>query len=107
MNSLQKLNRSEWALVRKRAITSLEPICAICHTDIDVTLPREDPDTGIWNDLSVEVDHITPRVRGGQLYALENLQLTHSRCNRRKGAKMDSDYEGLEVENQVPWSNAW
>jgi 5-methylcytosine-specific restriction endonuclease McrA len=96
----RKWNKTEWAQARKRAIASKDPICAICHKQIDLEAPPFHP-------LSVEVDHIIPRARGGALYELENLQLTHSQCNRKKGAKMASDYEGLEVENQAPWSNAW
>lgn len=96
----QDLARTEWAVARKRAIASKEPYCAICHGYIDVTLPA-------FNPLAVEVDHIVPRSRGGSLYELENLQLTHSKCNRKKGAKMAEDYEGLAVENQVPLSNNW
>jgi 5-methylcytosine-specific restriction endonuclease McrA len=60
-----------------------------------------------FHPLSVEVDHKIPRARGGALYELDNLQLTHSQCNRKKGAKMASDYEGLNVENPVPLSNNW
>ncbi len=103
----QKWNKTEWALARKRAIATLDHVCAICHKYIDVTLPMIDPSTGARNPLSVEVDHITPRSRGGALYALENLQLSHMVCNRRKGARMAEDYVEQAVTNQVPWSNAW
>lgn len=96
----QKWNKTEWALARKRAIASKDPICAICHTFIDIEAPAFSP-------LAVEVDHIVPRARGGAIYELENLQLTHSKCNRKKGVKMAEDYEGLTVENPVPLSNAW
>lgn len=95
-----KLNRTEWAAARQRAISSLDAICAICHKPIDLEAPKNTP-------LAVEVDHIVPRSRGGALYALENLQLTHHRCNRQKGAKMASDYPEGEVINYVPQSNAW
>lgn len=94
------LNNSEWAAARKRAIASKEPYCAICNGYIDVTLPAFKP-------LAVEVDHIVPRSRGGALYELDNLQLSHSRCNRKKGARMAEDYDGLAVENPVPLSNNW
>ena len=57
--------------------------------------------------LSCEVDHKVPTSRGGALYDLDNLQLTHSRCNRKKGSKMKSDYEGLDVANPFPLSNPW
>lgn len=96
----QEWNRLDWKNARKRAIASKDPICAICHTYIDLEAPRFAP-------LSVEVDHIVPRARGGSLYELDNLQLTHSRCNRKKGARMAEDYEGLKVENPVPLSNNW
>lgn len=95
-----KLNRTEWAATRKRAIASLEPYCAICHGFIDIEAPAFSP-------LAVEVDHIVPRSRGGSLYELDNLQLTHSKCNRKKGARMDDDYAGLKVDNPVPLSNNW
>lgn len=96
----QKWNKTEWALARRRAIASKDPVCAICHKEIDLEAPAFHPN-------AVEVDHIIPRVRGGPLYELENLQLTHSQCNRKKGAKMASDYDGLKIENPVPLSNAW
>lgn len=96
----QKINGTEWAAARQRAIASKDPVCAICHTFIDIEAPAFSP-------LAVEVDHIVPRARGGALYELENLQLTHSKCNRKKGMKMASDYDGPAVENPVPLSNAW
>lgn len=102
-----KLNGTEWAAARRRAIASKDPICAICHKYIDVELPMKDPETGAFNGLAVEVDHIVPRSRGGSLYALDNLQLSHSKCNRKKGARMAEDYEHQEVVNPVPLSNAW
>lgn len=100
MSVKQKWNKTEWALARQRAIASKEPICAICHKYIDLEAQPFSP-------LAVEVDHIVPRSRGGAMYELDNLQLTHSRCNRQKGAKMDSDYDGAYVENPVPLSNNW
>ena len=96
----QKWNKTEWAIARKRAIASKDPMCAICHLAIDLDAPPFHP-------LSVEVDHIVPRARGGALYEMENLQLTHSQCNRKKGAKMASDYAANVVENPFPQSNAW
>lgn len=95
-----KLNGTEWQAARARAIASLDAMCAICHKPIDLEAPKNTP-------LAVEVDHIVPRSRGGALYALENLQLTHHSCNRKKGAKMDSDYPTGEVTNLFPPSNAW
>lgn len=96
----QKWSKTQWAATRKRAIASKDPVCAICHNQIDLEAPPFHP-------LAVEVDHIVPRSRGGALYELDNLQLTHSQCNRKKGAKMASDYEGLQVENPIPLSRQW
>lgn len=96
----QTWNKTEWALARKRAIASKDPVCAICHRPIDLEAPPFSP-------LAVEVDHIVPRARGGAIYELDNLQLTHSSCNRKKGARMAEDYAGLKVENPVPLSNNW
>lgn len=100
MPGKQKWNKTEWAHARKRAIASKDAVCAICHTAIDLEAPPFAP-------LSVEVDHIVPRARGGAMYDVDNLQLTHSKCNRKKGARMASDYDGLKVENPVPLSNNW
>ena len=93
-------NRTEWAAARKRAIASKDSICAICNKPIDMEAKAFSP-------LAVEVDHIVPRSRGGAMYELDNLQLTHSRCNRKKGAKMDDDYDGDATGNPVPLSNNW
>jgi len=95
-----KWNRTEWAAARKRAIATLDPICAICNKPIDLEAAKNTP-------LAVEVDHIVPRSRGGALYALENLQLTHHTCNRKKGARMAEDYAEQHIIQQVPLSNAW
>lgn len=102
----QVWNQAAWKDAVKRAKASKDPICAACHNFVDVTLPMNLPD-GTRNPLAVEVDHIVPSSRGGALYDLENLQLMHMRCNRKKGAKMESDYTGLQTENPVPLSNPW
>ncbi len=102
-----KLNNTEWRLARQRAISSLDPYCAICHKYIDIELPMKDQQTGKFNGLAVEVDHIVPRARGGALYELDNLQLSHSACNRKKGSKMAQDYATNEYQNPVPLSNNW
>ena len=93
-------NSNEWAQARKRAIASKDPICSICNGLIDL-------EAAPFSPLAVEVDHIVPRARGGALYELENLQLTHSKCNRKKGTRMDSDYLDNAVVNPVPLSNNW
>lgn len=93
-------NDTSWKLARKRAMASKEPYCAVCGGFIDMSAPAMSPN-------ACEVDHIVPISRGGQPYELDNLQLTHMRCNRKKGSKMASDYAAGQVENPVPLSNNW
>ena len=69
-----------WEAVRKRAIESMDPVC--------------------------EVDHIIPISRGGAPYDIDNLQLTHRRCNRLKSNKLSKDFEDAK-ENLCPLSNNW
>lgn len=98
--TVKRLTGTEWDAARRRAIASKDPICAICGRQIDLDAPKNTP-------LAVEVDHIVPRSRGGALYDIDNLQLTHSRCNRKKGARMTEDYAHQQVTNPVPLSNPW
>lgn len=103
----EQWNQASWASARQRAIMSKDPVCAQCHNFVDVNEPLKLP-SGRLNPLAVEVDHIVPISRGGAPYELDNLQLTHMQCNRKKGAKMASDYDELnKAENPVPLSNPW
>lgn len=99
-------NDTSWKEARRRAINSKDPMCASCHNFIDVSAAIKLAD-GTLNPLAVEVDHIVPISRGGQPYELDNLQLMHMRCNRKKGSRMADDYVGAEVQNPVPLSNSW
>ncbi len=92
---------SVWQQVRKRAIASKDPVCALCGNPIDMEAKPYSP-------LALEVDHIIPVSRGGAPYDIDNLQLTHHRCNRQKFNRLRTDYD---LENQgdniCPLSNAW
>lgn len=99
-------NQASWASARQRAIASKDPVCAQCHNFIDIAAPIKLAD-GKLNPLAVEVDHIVPISRGGRPYELENLQLLHMKCNRKKGNRMAADYAEMTIENPVPLSNAW
>lgn len=90
-----------WQAVRKRAIASKDPICALCGTPIDMDAKPNTP-------MACEVDHIVPVSRGGAPYDIDNLQLTHSRCNRMKSNKIKEDYDGVNLaDNLCPLSNNW
>lgn len=58
--------------------------CILCHEQFSPVSPPE-------------VDHIKPVSNGGE-YRLQNLQLLHSICNRRKGAKYnESQHKSIET----------
>ena len=74
-------------------------VCAICGRPVDKSLP-------VYHPLSAEVDEIVPVSRGGSPYDMDNLQLTHRRCNRLKSNKMPGDVVNKNV-NPIPQSRAW
>jgi 5-methylcytosine-specific restriction endonuclease McrA len=59
--------------VRARVLARDE-LCWLCKKPVDKTLKTPDP----W---SPEVHEILPISRGGSPYALNNVTLTHRRCN--------------------------
>lgn len=60
-------------------------VCYLCNTEIDIHLPYGSP-------LSPEIDHVYPLSRPGcPGDILSNAKLTHSVCNRAKGAKLVSE----------------
>lgn len=50
--------------------------CYLCGLPIDITLLRADP-------MSKHFDHVIPLSKGGP-HSMENIRLTHARCNYRK-----------------------
>ena len=53
--------------------------CRLCGEAIDAELARR-------NEQGATLDHIVPLARGGG-HTLDNIQLAHYACNRRKGAR--------------------
>lgn len=84
--------------LRKR-VYAMQDTCGICGREVDKTLPAGSP-------MSPELDEIIPVSRGGSPYDIDNLQLTHRICNRRKGAKMPGDDLPDDI-NTTPNSRAW
>lgn len=64
--------------------------CALCKQPIAIGRGR------LPDDVGVDLDHIKPRILGGR-DNLENLQLLHRACNRRKGA--------LTMAESQAWTN--
>jgi 5-methylcytosine-specific restriction endonuclease McrA len=90
-----------WQKLRKRVIASRDPICALCGNPIDMEAPPYTP-------MSCEVDHIIPISRGGAAYDIDNLQLTHAKCNRQKSNRLREDYGDEDPNaNLCPLSNNW
>jgi 5-methylcytosine-specific restriction endonuclease McrA len=85
--------------LRRRVFAMSDGNCAICHRPVDTALAAGSP-------LSPELDEIIPVSRGGAPYDIDNLQLTHRACNRKKGAKMVGD-DILEDINPTPNSRQW
>lgn len=54
--------------------------CWICDTPVDMTLKHPNP-------LSKNLDHIIPLARGGT-HTFNNLALSHSKCNLKKGTRV-------------------
>ena len=77
----------------------MQDTCGICGREVDKTLPAGSP-------MSPELDEIIPVSRGGSPYDIDNLQLAHRTCNRRKGANMPGADLPDDI-NPTPNSSAW
>jgi 5-methylcytosine-specific restriction enzyme A len=77
-----------WRTIRLRVLRR-DPVCMICG-----------------RAPSVEVDHILPVSRGGELYRLENLQGTCLWCNRSKGSNV-AGQAGRSHHTPTPTSRDW
>lgn len=65
----------------RKVILDREETCSICGGYVDKELKTPHP-------MSAEVDHIHPKNKGGS-DSLDNLQLTHRKCNREKSDKVN------------------
>lgn len=64
---------------RDRFIADSDGICGICGREINKTIQYPDK-------MSASTDHIVPLARGGA-HTRSNLQVTHLRCNLKKGQR--------------------
>lgn len=74
-------------------------VCAICGYAVNKKLEPYLPE-------SPELDEKIPVARGGDPFDINNLQLTHRKCNRAKSDKMPMHLTVKPIE-QVPLSNKW
>lgn len=60
--------------LRERVIQRDGLVCGLCGSPVEAI-------------TDIDIDHIIPRLHGGSDHP-SNLQVTHSRCNRSKGARI-------------------
>ena len=75
----------------KKIILATQNCCAICGRPVNFELKYPDP-------MCATVDHIIPIAKGGHPSDLDNLQLAHFKCNKKKG-------QALEPVKKTPPSN--
>ncbi len=84
----------------KKIILATQSICGICGKPVDKSIKYPDP-------MSPTVDHIIPVSRNGDPIALDNLQLAHRYCNRKKGDSLPVEKpqknEGRDFPQAVNW----
>lgn len=79
----------------RKIVIAEHDVCAICGMPVDKSLKFPNP-------LSASVDHIIPIAKGGHPAALENLQLTHLKCNQAKATKLVfEDNKGLAKQAEI------
>lgn len=76
----------------KAKILATREVCGICGRPVDKSLRWPHP-------LSPTVDHIIPIDKGGHPSDMDNLQLAHWCCNRKKSNKI---YETTEIDENAP-----
>ena len=98
--------RPQYDKLKKQVLASSD-VCAICGQPIDKRLKFPNP-------LSPSVDHIIPVSKGGHPADIQNLQLTHLKCNQLKASKLVQEenkslYKQAEVlSNRIlPQSMNW
>lgn len=78
-----RANRAQWEK-NKRIVLTTQSVCGICGQPVDKSLKYPDP-------MSPTVDHIIPVAKRGDPIDLDNLQLAHWICNRKKSDKLAPD----------------
>lgn len=89
----QSGHRMEFERNRKRVLASGE-VCAICGQRVNKKLKYPHP-------MSATVDHIIPVSKGGHPSDIENLQLAHFSCNRKKSDKLIDNVPVPEQKTQA------
>ena len=67
----------------RKIIFATQTICALCGKPVDFSIKYPNP-------MCPTVDHIIPISMGGHPSDLDNMQLAHFKCNRKKGQGLDT-----------------
>jgi len=81
----------------KKRIFATQNVCGICGGNVDFSLKFPHP-------MSACIDHIVPIARGGNPIDIDNMQLAHMTCNRKKSDKLQTkEFESVAktVSNRV------
>lgn len=95
-------NRNVYEKNRKR-ILATQDVCGICGQPVNKSLPATHP-------LGPVIDHIVPIKHGGHPSDIDNLQLAHNFCNRRKSDHVQpprSPEQTVIPNNVLPHSVDW
>lgn len=88
----------------KKKIYATQTVCGICGKPVDFTYKYPHP-------LSPCIDHIIPIAKGGHPSDLDNLQLAHWTCNRKKSDKLvektDAKVEEIISNRVLPHTFEW
>ena len=86
----------------KKLILASQSVCAICGQPVDKTLKSPHP-------MSATVDHIIPIAKGGHPSDINNLQLAHRACNRRKSDKLgyEEPKDKKNYNRDLPQTRNW
>ena len=84
----------------KKIILATQSVCGICGKPVDKSIRYPDP-------MSPTVDHIIPVSRNGDPVALENLQLAHRYCNRKKGDNLPTNRPVEDPNRNLPQAVNW
>lgn len=82
-------HRMQYEKNRKR-ILATQDTCALCGKPVDKRIKYPDP-------MCATIDHIIPVSKGGHPSAIDNLQLAHLKCNRKKWDDLPGERNGKNV----------